>query len=98
MFRTQMVRALKVAARRPSVDEQCSCDASDFRRHFARALLHAGLIVIVPNVDPAAQRRLFRAAVDALEGPDELIDRVLEGGIEGEDVTLDFYDLPAGQV
>ncbi len=73
-------------------------NASDFHRLYARALLHAGLIIIVPNVDRAVQRRLFRAALDVLEGPDELINRVLEVGIEGEDVTLDFYDLPVGQV
>ena len=73
-------------------------NAADFRRLYARALLHAGLIVIVPNVDRAAQRRLFRAGLAVLEGPDELINRVLEIGIEGEDVTLDFYGLPAGQV
>ena len=73
-------------------------NASDFRRLYARALLHAGLIIIVPNVDRAAQRRLFRAALAVLEGPDELINRVLEIGIEGEDLTLDFYDLPTGQV
>jgi predicted nuclease of predicted toxin-antitoxin system len=73
-------------------------NASDFRRLYARALLHAGLIIIVPNVDRAAQRRLFRAALDVLEGSVELINRVLEVGIEGEDVTLDLYDLPAGRV
>jgi predicted nuclease of predicted toxin-antitoxin system len=37
-------------------------NASDFPRLYARAPLHAGLIIIVPNVDRAAQRRLFRAA------------------------------------
>jgi predicted nuclease of predicted toxin-antitoxin system len=73
-------------------------NAGDFRRLYAQASIHAGLIIIVPNVDRATQRQLFRAALDALEGPDELINRVLEVGIEGEEVTLDFYDLPAGQV
>jgi hypothetical protein len=50
----------------------------------------------VPNVDRAAQRRLFRAALDVLEGPDELINRLLEVGIKASS-GLDFYDLPAGQ-
>jgi hypothetical protein len=43
-------------------------NASDFRRLDALTMVHAGLIIIVPNVDRAAQRRLFRAALDVPGG------------------------------
>lgn len=35
----------------------------DFIRLFRRMKLHAGLIVIVPNVVPVLQRALFEAAI-----------------------------------
>ena len=39
------------------------------------------------------QRTLFRAAIDAAIS-DGMVNRVLEVDIDGEDVTLDLYDLP----
>jgi hypothetical protein len=62
-------------------------------RLYARTPLHAGLIVIVPTVNRAMQRTLFRAAIDAAIS-DGMVNRVLEVDIDGEDVTLDLYDLP----
>ncbi len=35
----------------------------DFVRLFGKVALHAGLIVLVPNVVPAVQRALFEAAI-----------------------------------
>jgi predicted nuclease of predicted toxin-antitoxin system len=69
-------------------------NASDFRKLYAATPLHAGLIIIVPNVDRILQQVLFRAALEAIVTPDDLVNRVLEVGINGEDVTLDLYDLP----
>ena len=69
-------------------------NASDFRRIYATTQLHAGLIIIVPNVDRVLQCRLFRAALEALTMPDDLVNRVLEIGIDDDEVTLDVYDLP----
>jgi predicted nuclease of predicted toxin-antitoxin system len=37
---------------------------SDFLGLYNRAPLHAGLIIIVPNVTPSRQRELFQAALD----------------------------------
>jgi predicted nuclease of predicted toxin-antitoxin system len=68
-------------------------NASDFRKIYATTSLHAGLIIIVPNVGRALQATLFRAALEALSMPDDLVNRVLEVSIDGEDVTLDLYDL-----
>lgn len=70
--------------------------ASDFRRLYATQPIHAGLVIIVPNVRRLEQQRLFRGALGALAGSGEPVNRVLEVGIDGDDVTFDFYDLPAG--
>jgi hypothetical protein len=36
---------------------------SDFLALYRRTPLHAGLVIIVPNVEPALQRQLFEAAL-----------------------------------
>ena len=70
-------------------------NASDFRKLYATQPLHAGLVIIIPNVRRAEQQRLFRGALDALATVGEPINRVLEVDIDGEDVTFTLYDLPA---
>ncbi len=69
-------------------------NAGDFRKIYATTPLHAGLIVIVPNVDLVLQATLFRASLEAVTLPNDLVNRVLEVGIDGEDITLDLYELP----
>ena len=69
-------------------------NASDFRRLYAAQPLHAGLIILIPVVDRALQRKLFRAALDELGAIGEPINRVLEVDLDGEEVTIDLYDLP----
>jgi predicted nuclease of predicted toxin-antitoxin system len=71
-------------------------NASDFRRLYARQPLHAGLVIIIPNVNRAMQRLLFRGALAELATLGEPINRVLEVDIDGDDVTFTLYDLPAG--
>jgi len=71
-------------------------NAGDFRRLFAKEPLHAGLVVIIPSANRVDQRRLFRGALSELAALGELINRVLEVDIDGEDMTFNFYDLPAG--
>lgn len=70
-------------------------NASDFRRLYAMQPLHAGLVIIIPNVKRAEQQRLFRGALDELATLGEPINRILEVDIDGEDVTFNLYDLPA---
>jgi hypothetical protein len=57
-------------------------------------VLHPGLIVIVPNVTPATQRALFRAALQHI-GKRELVNTVIEIDIEGEVVRCAEYEMPA---
>jgi predicted nuclease of predicted toxin-antitoxin system len=68
-------------------------NAGDFRRVYATQSLHAGLVIIIPNVNRDWQQRLFRAALGELARLGEPINRVLEVDIDGEDVTFALYDL-----
>jgi hypothetical protein len=70
-------------------------NAGDFRRLYAVQPLHAGLVIVIPNVGRVTQRRLFRGALDALAMLGEPINRVLEVDIDGDEVTFSLYDLPA---
>jgi len=56
--------------------------------------LHAGLVIIIPNVNRVMQQQLFRGALDELARFGEPINRVLEVDIVGEDVTFTLYGLP----
>jgi len=65
-------------------------NARDFRKLMGESELHAGLIVIIPNVTPASQRELFqRALVEASKLPDTM-NRVVE--IDCDEVRV--YELP----
>ncbi len=65
----------------------------DFLQLFARTELHAGLIVLVPNVVPALQRALFEAAIRHLAGRD-LLNTVIEVTLQGKAVKCAEYELP----
>ena len=50
-----------------------------FLREYARYELHAGLVVIVPQLGQAGQVRLFDRLLDQLaEAPDDLVNRLIE--------------------
>jgi predicted nuclease of predicted toxin-antitoxin system len=68
-------------------------NASDFRRLYAAQPLHAGLIILIPVIGRALQRKLFRAALDELAITGEPVNRVLEVDLDGEEVTIALYDL-----
>lgn len=69
-------------------------NASDFRVLYATQPLHAGLVIIIPNVSRPVQQQLFQVALDELAVLGEPVNQVLEVDLEGEDVTLALYDLP----
>ena len=52
--------------------------------------LHAGLIAIVPNVTPITQRELFDRALQEISGLSDMINKVVEVGLDGVRV----YELP----
>ena len=70
-------------------------NATNSRRLYAAQPLHAGLVILIPAVDRALQRKLFRAALDELAVVDEPVNRVLEVDLDGDEVTLTLYDWPS---
>lgn len=66
-------------------------NARDFRRLFAKEELHAGLVIIVPQVVPARQREFFDALLDELAQEELGINEVIE--IDG-DAVVTRYALP----
>jgi len=69
-------------------------NAADFRRLYADASLHAGLVILIPNVPTGLQKRLFKGAMDKLTEYGEPVNRVLEVDLDGEDMIFDLYELP----
>jgi predicted nuclease of predicted toxin-antitoxin system len=70
-------------------------NAKDFRRLYAHEEVHAGLVILIPNVPPTDQRELFDAALDDLELAPSLINKALEVGIVEGQIKITRYDLPA---
>jgi len=68
-------------------------NAKDFRRLYAEAEIHAGLVIIVPQVRPAEQRILFAAVLDDLEGQ-ELLNEVIEIAFDDEGAVIERYAMP----
>ena len=73
-------------------------NAKDFRRLYARENVHAGLVILIPNVPPHEQRELFDAALDDLTVTAGLINEALEVRFVGEDIEITRYDLPGGSL
>ncbi|NKJ39539.1 DUF5615 family PIN-like protein [Rhizobium sp. SG570] len=69
-------------------------NARDFRKLYAKEELHAGLIIIVPQVLPARQRELFSAIVDELAATDNLVNEVIEISLEDGAAVVTRYVLP----
>jgi len=69
--------------------------AIDFRKLYARAGIHPGLILILPMVRPPRQQKLFRAALKAVEGRTDLINRVIEVDQAGDDIVLREFEIPS---
>ncbi len=66
---------------------------TDFTALYAKEELHAGLVIILPNVTPSRQRELFRAALSHI-GKRDLINAVLEVDLAGATATCREYSYP----
>ena len=69
-------------------------NAKDFRRLYAQEEIHAGLVILIPNVPPADQRELFDAALDELAEAPGLINEALEVGLAEGEIQITRYELP----
>jgi predicted nuclease of predicted toxin-antitoxin system len=66
---------------------------TDFAALYAQEELHAGLVIIIPNVTPSLQRQLFRAALSHIDKVD-LTNTVLEVELAGTTATCREYPYP----
>lgn len=73
-------------------------NAADFRELYRRQPIHPGLIIILPNVQRPLQRRLFREALAELKKIGDLVNRVLEVRLDGEQMAFAAYKLSAEDV
>jgi len=69
-------------------------NAKDFRRLYAQEDIHAGLVILIPNVPPTEQRELFDAALDELAVMPGLINEALEVGLAAGEIQITRYELP----
>jgi hypothetical protein len=69
-------------------------NARDFRKLYAKEELHAGLVIIVPQVLPVLQRELFALILLDLAGAQDMVNAVIEVTLDGEDAVLTRYSLP----
>ena len=67
---------------------------TDFAALYGREHLHAGLVVIIPNVVPRRQCELFQAAL-AYIGARDLVNTVLEINVAGASTICREYSYPA---
>ncbi len=68
---------------------------SDFLALYRRTPLHAGLVIIVPNVKPVLQRQLFETALGLISERD-LVNTVIEVGYSDEQIECRQYPLSLG--
>jgi predicted nuclease of predicted toxin-antitoxin system len=71
-------------------------NAKDFRRLYAQEEVHAGLVILIPNVPPAEQRMLFDAALDDLAAVPGLVNEALEITVVEGEIEITRYELPGG--
>ncbi|MFA1625678.1 DUF5615 family PIN-like protein [Rhizobium mongolense] len=69
-------------------------NARDFRKLYSKEDLHAGLLIIVPQVLPVQQRELFALILQELAETQDLVNEVVEVTIEGDEAILTRYALP----
>jgi predicted nuclease of predicted toxin-antitoxin system len=69
-------------------------NAHDFRRLYAREEIHAGLVILIPNVPPSEQRELFDAVLADLDATPGLVNEAIEVGVVGGEIEITRYDLP----
>jgi predicted nuclease of predicted toxin-antitoxin system len=70
-------------------------DRLDFLTLYRSQPLHAGIVVLVPNVVPAQQRKLFQAALTHI-GQRRLDNAVIEVELRGSTIQCFEYAFPEG--
>ena len=68
-------------------------NGADFLVLFGKEPLHPGIIIIVPNVTPVLQRKLFKAVLGHI-GSRDLTNSVVEVKYVGDRIVCSQYALP----
>lgn len=68
-------------------------NAVDFRRMFRREPIHAGLVIIIPNVPPAVQRALLVTVLEYI-GDRDLVNKAVEIDLRDDIAEIEMYDIP----
>lgn len=68
-------------------------NARDFRKLFARESIHAGLVIIVPQVTPSLQRSLFLLVLDELDIDASLLNEAIEITIDDGDAVISRFEI-----
>jgi predicted nuclease of predicted toxin-antitoxin system len=66
---------------------------ADFLKLYSRAPVHAGLVIVVPNVTPIRQRELFQVALDHI-GQREIVSAILEVEYREDRIDCREYPMP----
>jgi len=66
----------------------------DFLTLYRRTPVHAGLVIVVPNVTPVRQHELFQAALDRI-GQRGIVNAVLEVAYHGDRIECREYPMSA---
>lgn len=69
-------------------------NAKDFRKLYAKAEIHEGLVILIPNAPPVTQRKIFSAVLDALDETPGLINEALEVELIDGEILITRYELP----
>lgn len=69
-------------------------NAMEFRDRYTREALHAGLILIVPNVRREEQVALFRAAIAEVAQYPDLVNCVIEANRDRNEIVIRRYEWP----
>jgi predicted nuclease of predicted toxin-antitoxin system len=69
-------------------------NARDFRKLYSNEPLHAGLVILLPQVPPVEQRKLFGLVLSELRGGDQLVNEAIEIRIVDGEAEIIRYHLP----
>ncbi len=69
-------------------------NARDFRKLFAREPIHAGLILILPQVPPARQRELLDIALTEIGAAEMLVNEAIEIDVQAGAVVISRLEFP----
>ena len=70
-------------------------NARDFRKLYKKQALHAGLVIVIPQVAPDRQRSLFETVLAEIAKGSSMVNEVIEIALDGNEAVLTVYALPS---